>query len=84
MSTTLTADDLRNLLDSTLADPALVLDEGRFRVVGAEDMTERHRAFVVLTQKQLRDELPSDQEYDETALELRASSLDSTIANLGG
>lgn len=83
MSTHLTADDLRDLLDSTLTDPALVLDEGRFRVVGAEDVTERNRAFVVLTQEQLRERLPQD-EYSRSDLEMQASVLDSTIANLGG
>ena len=83
MSTHLTADDLRDLLDSTLTDPALVLDEGRFRVVGAEDVTERNRAFVVLTQAQLRERLPQE-EYSRSDLEMQASVLDSTIANLGG
>ncbi|WP_241386739.1 hypothetical protein [Rhodococcus sp. CH91] len=83
MSTHLTADDLRDLLDSTLTDPALVLDEGRFRVVGAEDVTERNRAFVVLTQEQLRERLPQE-EYSRSDLEMQASVLDSTIANLGG
>ncbi|MEU5840971.1 hypothetical protein [Rhodococcus sp. NPDC047139] len=83
MSTHLTADDLRNLLDSTLDDAALVLDEGRFRVAGAEDRTERNRTFVVLTQEQLRERLPQE-DYSHSDLEMQASVLDSTIANLGG
>jgi len=80
----LTTDDLRELLDSAFTDPALILDEGRFRVVGAENMTDRHRAFVVLTRDELRERMPRDREYNESDLELQASVLESTVANLGG
>lgn len=80
----LTAADLRELLASTLDDPALVLQEGRFRVVGSQDMTDRNRAFVVLTQEQLRQQLPHDRDYNDSDLERQASVLDSTVANLGG
>lgn len=80
----LTADDLRELLGSAFADPALILDGGRFRVVSAEDVTDRNRTFVVLTREQLRELLPRDREYSESDLELQASVLDSTVANLGG
>ncbi|MEE2033472.1 hypothetical protein [Rhodococcus chondri] len=84
MTTHLTADDLRELLGSELTDPALVLDEGRFRVVGADEVTDGNRAFVVLTRVELREQLPQDREYTDSDLELRASTLDSTVANLGG
>ncbi len=78
----LTADDLRELLGSAFADPALILDGGRFRVVSAKDVTDRNRAFIVLTREQLSEQLP--REYSESDLELQASVLDSTVANLGG
>lgn len=84
MTAHLTADNLRELLDSTLDDPALVLDEGTFRVVGAGDVTERNRTFVVVTREELRGQLPQDRECNDTDLELQASTLDATVGNLGG
>ncbi|MFD6856018.1 hypothetical protein ACFWCF_01520 [Rhodococcus sp. NPDC060090] len=84
MPTHVTAADLRELLDSPLDDPALVLDEGLFRVVGAEDTTDRNRTFVVLTREQLREQLPQDREYTDSDLEIQAGALDSAVANLGG
>ncbi|MFX1758834.1 MULTISPECIES: hypothetical protein [Rhodococcus] len=84
MPTNLTVADLRELLDSTLDNPALVLEEGLFRVVGGHDVTDRNRAFLVVTREELRTRLPKDRDYDESDLELQAGVLDSTIANLGG
>jgi hypothetical protein len=82
--TKLTATDLRELLDSTLDDPALVLEEGRFRVVGGQELTDQNRPFLVVTREDLRKQLPQDRDYDESDLELQAGVLDSTVANLGG
>ncbi|MBS9372087.1 hypothetical protein [Rhodococcus sp. B50] len=84
MPTNLTVADLRELLDSTRDDPALVLEKGRFRVVGGQDVTDQDRAFLVVTREELRKQLPQDRDYDESDLELQAGVLDSTIANLGG
>lgn len=84
MPTNLTATDLRELLDSTLDDPALVLEEGRFRVVGGQELTHENRAFLVVTREDLRKQLPRDRDHDESDLELQAGVLGSTVANLGG
>lgn len=84
MSTHLTAADLRDLLDATSPDPVLVLDEGRFHTVDSADTDERTRAFVVVTRDELRQQLPQDREHTETDLELVASTLDATVAHLGG
>ncbi|QOW00937.1 hypothetical protein RCF27_12130 [Rhodococcus pyridinivorans] len=84
MPTNLTATDLRELLDSTLDDPALVLEEGRFRVVGGQELTDENGAFLVVTREDLRKQLPQDRDYDESDLELQAGVLGSTVANLGG
>ncbi|AHD19855.1 hypothetical protein NXT08_02110 [Rhodococcus pyridinivorans] len=84
MPTNLTATDLRELLDSTLDDPALVLEEGRFRVVGGQELTDENRAFLVVTREDLRKQLPQDRDHDESDLELQAGVLGSTVANLGG
>ncbi|MFD3811377.1 hypothetical protein [Rhodococcus sp. NPDC058639] len=84
MSTHLTVDDLRDLLSSSSPDSVLVLEEGRFHVVDAADTDERRRAFVVVTGEELRQQLPQDREHTETDLELVASTLDATVAHLGG
>jgi len=84
VSTHLTADDLRDLLDSSSPDPVLVLEEGRFHVVGAADTDQRRQAFAVVTREELRQQLPQDREHTETDLELVASTLDATVAHLGG
>ena len=84
MPTKLTATDLRELLDSTLDDPVLVLEEGRFRVVEGQELTDQNRPFLVVTREDLRKQLPQDRNYEESDLELQAGVLDSTVANLGG
>ncbi|MGU3583984.1 hypothetical protein ACLBYD_12495 [Rhodococcus sp. C26F] len=80
----MTATDLRELLDSTLDDPALVLEEGWFRVVGGQELTDQNRPLLVITREDLRKQLPQDRNYEESDLEMQAGVLDSTVANLGG
>ncbi|MBM7461151.1 hypothetical protein [Rhodococcus coprophilus] len=80
----MSADDLRDLLGSSFPDPVLVLDEGRLHTVDAAHTDERSKAFVVVTRDELRQQLPQDREHTDTDLELLASTLGSTVANLGG
>ncbi|GAA4445902.1 hypothetical protein ACFQV2_26175 [Actinokineospora soli] len=70
------AGDLRDLLDSDLPDPRLVLHEGRVEVVAGDD----RRGLDVVS----RDEFTRDQaEFTDQDLEQRAAALSAVVANLG-
>jgi hypothetical protein len=76
----ITADRLRELFDSDLPDPQLVVVEGRARVAAA---TSGDEGLVVATRRELLDQLggtpPTGQRLDELA-----ASLESAVDTLGG
>lgn len=84
MNTHVTADTLRTLLESSLDRATLILQGGRPQVVAADDLTDENRALVIVTRDELRGQLPKDRDYNDTDLELHATTLEATVANLGG
>lgn len=82
---TITADDVRSLLDSDLPEASLVLQEGRVHLLGGADLRSRRYAgaLFVASREQLRDRFlgrePSARELDEVAAGLRTA-----VSNLGG
>lgn len=80
MNQTVTTQDLRALLDSTVDDAALVLVEGKPQIVAApgDDYA------VIVTRDDLVAQLPEERPVDETVLEFHAGNLDAAIDSLGG
>ncbi|MGW0043825.1 hypothetical protein [Rhodococcus sp. NPDC003348] len=80
---TVTADDLRTLLSSTVPGATLVLEEGETRVY-SKDQAEQRSSWVVTTQDDLRRDLPDAASPTAHDLDERAAMLDDMIAAQGG
>lgn len=80
---TISATDVRRLLEADAADAVLVLVQGRTAVVSAGQLdTEEYRgALQVATRSDLGDH---GTELSEHELEEEAAKLDAAVANLGG
>jgi hypothetical protein len=87
VSTTVTADDVRDLLGSEAPGATLVLVEGETRILsGAEVAEERYVAAIVVAD---RDQLRKTANLDldnpsEDALRELAERLDAAVTHLGG
>ncbi|MFE3289301.1 hypothetical protein [Rhodococcus sp. NPDC059234] len=79
---TVTADDLRMLLDSSVDAPTLVLEEGSIRILAGNDATQRS-AWVIITLEDLRRELPDGDNPTEHDLVEKAAMLDELISSPG-
>ncbi|TQF65456.1 hypothetical protein FK531_21560 [Rhodococcus spelaei] len=79
---TVTADDLRKLLDSSVDAPTLVLEEGSIKVLAGGDASERS-SWVVTTRDDLRQELPDGDNPTEHDLVEKAAMLDELISSPG-
>ncbi|MFC9788906.1 hypothetical protein [Rhodococcus sp. NPDC127528] len=79
---TVTADDLRMLLDSSVDTPTLVLEEGSIRILTGADAAQRS-SWVVITREDLRRELPDGDKPTEHDLVEKAAMLDELISSPG-
>lgn len=81
---TVKASDLRELLDSDLPDPNLVLIEGRLAVIPVDDLdTDRFRGALLLLS---RAELLSrgvDEDSSDEDLERQAATISTAVNDLG-
>ncbi|RZL81093.1 MAG: hypothetical protein EOP32_15430 [Rhodococcus sp. (in: high G+C Gram-positive bacteria)] len=84
MNTHVTATHLQALLDSSLPDPALILQNGAPTIVGSSEQADEGQALVIVTRAELREQLPQDRDCSQSDLEFHAASLESTVAGLGG
>ncbi|SDD98196.1 hypothetical protein [Rhodococcus tukisamuensis] len=79
---TVTANDLRQLLGSTLPAPTLVLEEGSLKIFSGEEVT-RQSPWVVTTRDDLLAELPDADNPTEHDLVEKAALLDELVSSNG-
>ena len=83
MNTTVTPAQLRELLDSPLTDPTLILSEGQPRIVPGSDAADG-ATLVIVSREDLQGRLPHDRPHSEADLEYQAAALAATVDELGG
>ncbi|MFC7448983.1 hypothetical protein [Rhodococcus daqingensis] len=79
---TVKADDLRLLLDSSLSQPALVLEEGSIKVLSGDEVAKRS-SWVIVTLEDLVRELPDGDNPTEHDLVEKAAMLDELASSPG-
>jgi uncharacterized membrane protein len=77
-----TSDDVRRLLDSPDPKAALVLEEGRIRILSAEEAARDQSAIALINREDLQTQLGSEKANDEE-LKRQAAMLDSLVNYLG-
>ena len=70
MNTHVTATHLQALLDSSLPDPALILQNGAPTIVGSSEQADEGQAWVIVTRAELREQLPQDRDCSQSDLAL--------------
>ncbi|MFC0453288.1 hypothetical protein [Rhodococcus jostii] len=71
MNTHVTATHLQDLLDSSLPDPALILQNGAPTIVGSSEQADENQVLVIVTRAELREQLPQDRDCSQSDLEFQ-------------